>query len=107
MLGVRILAARGAVAWSRQQWLDLPGPVGILPQWTGEPALPLIRRYATASLHQGHTHHGVCGAGTLAAGQSPDEVLRLYPTLHREDVTAVMVYAAELAREQVMLTSAA
>jgi uncharacterized protein (DUF433 family) len=26
----------------------------------------------------------------LAAGQSPDEILRLYPTLHREDVTAAM-----------------
>jgi uncharacterized protein (DUF433 family) len=43
----------------------------------------------------------------LAVGQSPDEILRLYPTLHREDVTAVMAYAAELARERVVLTSAA
>lgn len=43
----------------------------------------------------------------LAVGQSPDEILRLYPTLHREDVIAVMAYAAELARERVVLTSAA
>jgi uncharacterized protein (DUF433 family) len=43
----------------------------------------------------------------LAVGQSSDEILRLYPTLHREDVTAVMAYAAELARERVVLTSAA
>lgn len=43
----------------------------------------------------------------LAAGQSPDEVMRLYPTLRREDVTAVMAYAAELARERIVLTSAA
>jgi len=43
----------------------------------------------------------------LAVGQSPDEILRLYPTLQREDVTAVMAYAAELARERVVLTSAA
>jgi hypothetical protein len=43
----------------------------------------------------------------LAVGQSPDEILQLYPTLHREDVTAVMAYAAELARERVVLTSAA
>jgi uncharacterized protein (DUF433 family) len=43
----------------------------------------------------------------LAAGHSPDEVLRLYPTLHREDITAVVGYAAELARERVVLTSAA
>ena len=33
----------------------------------------------------------------LAAGQSPEEILRLYPTLRSEDVTAVMAYAAELA----------
>lgn len=43
----------------------------------------------------------------LATGQSQDEILRLYPTLHREDVTAVMAYAAELARERIVLTSAA
>lgn len=43
----------------------------------------------------------------LAAGQSFEEILQLYPTLHREDVTAVMAYAAELARERVVLTSAA
>jgi uncharacterized protein (DUF433 family) len=43
----------------------------------------------------------------LAVGQSPDEILQLYPTLHREDVTAAMAYAAELARERVVLTSAA
>ena len=43
----------------------------------------------------------------LAAGQCPEEILQLYPTLRREDVTAVMAYAAELARERVVLTSAA
>lgn len=43
----------------------------------------------------------------LAAGQSPEEIIQLYPTLDREDVTAVMAYAAELARERVVLTSAA
>jgi uncharacterized protein (DUF433 family) len=43
----------------------------------------------------------------LAAGQSPDELLKLYPTLQREDVTAAMAYAAELARERVVLTRAA
>ena len=40
----------------------------------------------------------------LSAGQSPDEILRLYPTLHVEDVTAALAYAAELARERVVLT---
>jgi uncharacterized protein (DUF433 family) len=43
----------------------------------------------------------------LAGGQSPDEILRLYPTLHKEDVAAVIAYAAELAREPIVLTSAA
>lgn len=43
----------------------------------------------------------------LAAGQSPEEIVQLYPTLRREDVAAVMAYAAELARERVVLTSAA
>jgi uncharacterized protein (DUF433 family) len=42
----------------------------------------------------------------LAAGQTPDEILGLYPTLHREDVTAAIAYAAELARERVVPTAA-
>jgi uncharacterized protein (DUF433 family) len=42
----------------------------------------------------------------LAAGQSPEEIVRLYPTLRLEDVTAVIAYAAELARERVILTAA-
>jgi uncharacterized protein (DUF433 family) len=43
----------------------------------------------------------------LADGLSSAEILRLYPTLTREDVAAAMAYAAELARERVVLTSAA
>jgi uncharacterized protein (DUF433 family) len=43
----------------------------------------------------------------LAAGQSLNDILRLYPTLHKDDVTAAIAYAAELARERVVLTSAA
>lgn len=43
----------------------------------------------------------------LAAGQTPEEIVQLYPTLKRDDVTAVMAYAAELARERVVLTNAA
>lgn len=42
----------------------------------------------------------------LASGQTPDDIVRLYPTLHREDVAAAMGYAAELARERVVLTAA-
>ena len=42
----------------------------------------------------------------LAAGQTPDEIAQLYPTLRKDDVTAAMAYAAELARERVVLTAA-
>jgi len=43
----------------------------------------------------------------LAAGQSADQIVQLYPTLRREDVAAAMAYAAELARERVVSISAA
>jgi uncharacterized protein (DUF433 family) len=43
---------------------------------------------------------------SLAAGQSPEDIVRLYPTLQLEDVTAVIAYAAELARERVVLIAA-
>lgn len=43
----------------------------------------------------------------LASGASIDEVVRLYPTLKYEHVVAAIAYAAELARERVVLTSAA
>ena len=35
------------------------------------------------------------------------EILTLYPTLRKEDVAAVMAYAAEPARERIVLTNAA
>ena len=41
------------------------------------------------------------------SGESPDDLMRLYPTLKKEDVTAAVAYAAELARERIVLTSAA
>jgi uncharacterized protein (DUF433 family) len=34
----------------------------------------------------------------LAAGQSVDEIVRLHPTLRRDDVAAAIAYGAELAR---------
>lgn len=43
----------------------------------------------------------------LASGASIEEILRLYPTLKHDDVVAAIAYAAELARERVVLTSAA
>ncbi len=38
----------------------------------------------------------------LAAGLSPDEILRSYPSLSREAIQAAIAYAAELARERVV-----
>lgn len=43
----------------------------------------------------------------LASGASIDEIVRLYPTLKHQDVVAAIGYAAELARERIVLTSAA
>jgi uncharacterized protein (DUF433 family) len=38
----------------------------------------------------------------LASGQTPDDIVRLYPTLRGEDVAAAMGYAAELASERIV-----
>lgn len=43
----------------------------------------------------------------LAAGLSADDIVKLYPTLQLEDVSAAIAYAAELARERVVSTSVA
>ena len=40
----------------------------------------------------------------LAAGLSPAEIIRSYPSLQTEDVAAAVAYAAELARERVIIT---
>ena len=42
----------------------------------------------------------------LAAGLTPDEIIRSYPSLTREAVQAALAYAAELARERVLPLSA-
>ena len=39
----------------------------------------------------------------LAANIAPDEILKSYPSLSREDIQAAVSYAAELARERVIL----
>ena len=39
----------------------------------------------------------------LAAGLKPEEILASYPTLTLEDIQAAVSYAAELARERVVL----
>ncbi|MEE4357407.1 MAG: DUF433 domain-containing protein [Desulfococcaceae bacterium] len=38
----------------------------------------------------------------LAEGLSPEEIIRSYPTLTSESLRAVLAYAAELAREQIV-----
>ncbi len=58
-------------------------------------------------------HGKACIAGTrimvsvvldnLAAGLTPDEIVRSYPTLSRQAVQAAMSYAAELARERLVV----
>jgi uncharacterized protein (DUF433 family) len=40
----------------------------------------------------------------LAAGLSPAEIVRSYPSLQPKDIGAAMAYAAELARERIVLT---
>ncbi|MBL9202366.1 MAG: DUF433 domain-containing protein [Opitutaceae bacterium] len=42
----------------------------------------------------------------LAAGLSPAEIVRSYPSLQSDDVTAAVAYAAELARERIVPTPA-
>jgi uncharacterized protein (DUF433 family) len=57
-------------------------------------------------------HGRACVAGTrvmvsvildnLAAGEPLEAILRSYPTLRADDVSAAIAYAAELARERVV-----
>jgi uncharacterized protein (DUF433 family) len=42
----------------------------------------------------------------LAAGVSPEEILKSYPSLCSEDIQAAIAYAAELAKERVVSTGA-
>jgi uncharacterized protein (DUF433 family) len=68
------------------------------------------------SVDPGICHGRACFRGTrvmvsvvldnLAAGRSPAEILRSYPSLDPDDVTVAMAYAAELARERVVATPA-
>lgn len=42
----------------------------------------------------------------LAAGLSEEEIQKSYPSLTRQDIHAAIAYAAELARERIVPTSA-
>jgi uncharacterized protein (DUF433 family) len=60
----------------------------------------------------GILHGAACFAGTripvtvvldnLADGAAPSEILRQYPALRSEHISAALGYAAELARERVL-----
>ena len=38
----------------------------------------------------------------LAAGLTPEEILRSYPSLNREAIQAAIAYAADIARERII-----
>ncbi|MGD9728013.1 MAG: DUF433 domain-containing protein [Nitrospiraceae bacterium] len=38
----------------------------------------------------------------LAAGETPESILRSYPSLTAEDIRAAVAYAAELAKEKIV-----
>jgi uncharacterized protein (DUF433 family) len=38
----------------------------------------------------------------LAASLTPDQIIESYPSLTREDISAAVAYAAELARERII-----
>ena len=42
----------------------------------------------------------------LAAGLTPDEIIRNYPSLSKESVQAAIAYAADLTREQIVALTA-
>ena len=41
--------------------------------------------------------------GSLADGMNPDEILDGYPQLTREDISAVLAYAAEVLQEETVV----
>ena len=57
-----------------------------------------------------HGRACIAGAGApvtvvldnLAAGRGADDIVRSYPTVSREAVRAVLLYAAEMAKERTM-----
>lgn len=65
------------------------------------------------SIDQSICHGQACIKGTrimvsvvldnLAANVSEDQILASYPTLNRDDIRAAVAYAAELARERVII----
>jgi uncharacterized protein (DUF433 family) len=42
----------------------------------------------------------------LAAGLTPDEIIKSYPSLNFKSIQATIAYAAELARERILLMTA-
>ena len=64
------------------------------------------------SVNQAVAHGKACIAGTripvavvlanLAAGLTPDEIVRSYPSLTPESIQAALAYAADLAQERIL-----
>ncbi len=64
------------------------------------------------SVDENICHGKVCIKGTrimvsvildnLAGGETPEEIIKSYPSLTREDIQAAMQYAAELAKDRVI-----
>src|SRR5262245_358719 len=64
------------------------------------------------SVHPAICHGKACIKGTpiivslildnLAEGETPDRILKSYPTLKPEDIQAALGYAAEMARERIV-----
>ena len=73
---------------------------------------PDIRWQDHISVNPEICHGKACITGTrimvsivldnLAAGLSPDEIAAEYPSLSKDDITAAILYASELAHERVL-----
>jgi len=78
------------------------------------PHLPGMNWTERISVDPNICHGKACIRGTrvmvsvvldnLAAGLAPAEIIRSYPSLQLDDISASMAYAAELARERVVPT---
>ena len=79
--------------------------------WTFvDPEYDMINCHERINIDPGVCHGKACVRGTrimasvvldnLAAGLSVTEILTSYPSLHQEDVSAVLAYASDLTHER-------
>ncbi len=57
-------------------------------------------------MYQRDAHNGIRHLGQSGGGASPGEIIKSYPSLTLVDIQAAIAYAAELARERVVLVEA-